>query len=53
MKNKVLVISTEAMPSLIQKTINDELEKGWLVKFFYQANGILIITLYKEESAVG
>lgn len=57
MKNKVLAIDAEAMPSTIQKIINDELEKGWLIELFYEARrvhgNIILVTLYKEETANG
>lgn len=57
MKNKVLVISANAYASEIEEKINAELEKGWLIELFYEARGTnsnkIIVTLYKEESAVG
>lgn len=31
MRNKVLAIDAELSPTMIQKTINDELAQGWLV----------------------
>lgn len=57
MKNKVLVIDAELSPSYIQKLINDELEKGWLIELFYEARGVhgnkIIVTLYKEDNVNG
>lgn len=57
MKNKVLVINANAYASEIEDEINAELKKGWLIELFYEARGTnsnkIIVTLYKEESAVG
>lgn len=57
MKNKVLAIDAELSPSFIQKTINDELEKGWLIELFYEARGVhgntILVTLYKEDNVNG
>lgn len=57
MKNKVLIISANAYASEIEEKINKELEAGWLIELFYEARGTnsnkIIVTLYKEESAVG
>lgn len=57
MKNKVLAIDAELSPSYIQKTINDELEKGWLIELFYEARGVhgntILVTLYKEDNVNG
>lgn len=57
MKNKVVVIAADSTCENIEKTINAELEKGWLIELFYEARDSernkIIVTLYKEESAVG
>lgn len=57
MKNKVVVIAADSTCSNIEQTINAELEKGWLIELFYEARDLernkIIVTLYKEESAVG
>lgn len=57
MKNKVLAIGADTPPSVIQKTINDELEKGWLIELFYEARGVhgntILVTLYKEDNING
>ena len=54
MKNKVLVINAENLPSTIENTINKELDKGWLIELFYEARGNtgnkIIVTLYREEN---
>ena len=57
MKNKVLAIDAELSPTMIQKTINDELAQGWLIELFYEARGVhgntIIVTLYKEDNVNG
>lgn len=57
MKNIVLVVDADSPSSTIQSKINEKLNEGWLVELFYEARGQnsnkIIITLYKEESAVG
>lgn len=56
MKNKVLVINIENFCREIEDKINEELEKGWFIGFFYETHGNsgnkIIVTLYKEESSV-
>lgn len=58
MKNKVLVIDANISEAHMQKRINDELDKGWLIELFYEARAErsenkIIVTLYKEETPVG
>lgn len=56
MRNKVLVINADTSSISIEDTINQELNKGWLIELFYEARGTssnkIIVTLYREDEKV-